>query len=369
MILPGGSLRSAEPRIALRVDASSDIGTGHFMRCLTLADALRECGAQTRFVSRQLPEHLRNKLAAHSHESVLLDTVEIGGGLDELAHASWLGVSQAQDAADSLLALSDDNWDWLIVDHYGLDSRWESRMRQAAKGIFVIDDIADRPHDCELLLDQNFYPDMATRYSGKVPTRCQLLLGPRFALLRNEFRRRHGTAQPRSGPVRRIFVFFGGVDADNYTGHAITALSGIDLKGVHVDVVIGAQHPFRAQIEEACAQLGYLCHVQTDRMAELMLAADLAIGAGGSACWERCCLGLPTVLVALAENQINIAKALDSLGACLYIGTSGEASVTAVQDAIVALKRDNKRLQGISARALSLVDGLGAIRTCQAMNS
>lgn len=360
-------MKNAEQKIALRVDASSQIGTGHFMRCLTLADALKTRGAQTRFVSRHLPEHLRSKLASQGHELKLIETTNNDESLDELAHASWLGVSQVQDAEDSIFTLSDENWDWLIVDHYALDIRWESKLRQIAKKILIIDDIADRKHDCDILLDQNFYADMQTRYSGKVPEHCQLLLGPRYALLRDEFRRLHDQVKPRTGPIQRVLVFFGGVDADNYTGRVIEALSGADLADIQVDVVIGAQHPYREEIVAACSESGFVCHVQTDRMAELMAAADLAIGAGGSACWERCCLGLPALLVALADNQINIAKALDLLGACIYAGTSDEVDSTVIRDAMAALMSGDEKLRRLSLKAFSLVDGVGVNRTCQEM--
>jgi UDP-2,4-diacetamido-2,4,6-trideoxy-beta-L-altropyranose hydrolase len=354
-------------RIAIRTDASSQIGTGHFMRCLTLADGLTERGAKIRFVSRHLPEYLRSMLAEKGHEFVSLDSAQNDMALDELAYAHWLGVSQAQDAADSILALSGYTFDWLVVDHYALDSRWETSLRQVARRILVIDDIADRQHDCDMLLDQNFYSDMASRYTGKVPAHCQLLLGPRYALLRDEFRQMHEHVKPRNGPVKRILVFFGGVDVDNYTGRAIEALSEIGMSGKCVDVVIGAQHPCREQIKAACALHGYICHVQTDKMAELMAAADLAIGAGGSASWERCCLGLPAMLVALADNQVNIAKTLDMFGACVYIGTLKTTSTTVIQNAIVNLLSTPDRLKVISGKSYSLVDGLGVDRVCQGL--
>jgi UDP-2,4-diacetamido-2,4,6-trideoxy-beta-L-altropyranose hydrolase len=167
-------------KVAIRVDASSQIGTGHFMRSLTLADALKQRGTQIRFVSRHLPEHLRSMLMEKGHEFAMLDSAKSNVPLDELAHAQWLGVSQAQDAADSIQALSDGAWDWLIVDHYALDGRWESALRGTIKKIMAIDDLADRQHDCDILLDQNFYSDIDERYVGKVPESCQLLLGPRF---------------------------------------------------------------------------------------------------------------------------------------------------------------------------------------------
>lgn len=339
------------------------------MRCLTLADALREYGAHTRFLSRHLPEYLRSKLSEQGHEFVQLDSVQHDEFLDDLAHAPWLGVSQQQDATDSIQALSDENWDWLIVDHYALDSHWESALRKTASKLLVIDDIADRQHDCDMLLDQNLYADMQARYTCKVPRHCQLLLGPRYALLRNEFRKRHEQANPRTGPIKRVLVFFGGGDADNFTGRAIEVLSDIDFADLQVDVVIGAQHPCCEKIKVACTQHGFIFHVQTDKMAELMVAADLAIGAGGSASWERCCLGLPAILVALADNQINIAKTLDLFGACIYIGTMKMASVTTIRSAIVGLLSTQDQMKELSEKAYSLVDGLGVDRVCQEMNS
>ena len=298
-------------RIAIRVDASGQIGTGHFMRCMTLANALQQPGAQTRFVNRHLPEHLRHMLDAKGHEFIPLNSSSSETIAVDLPHAHWLGTSQHADEQDTIQALSDQTWDWLVVDHYALDARWESVVRKITKNILVIDDIADRQHDCDVLLDQNFYTDMDTRYTVKVPAHCRLLLGPRYALLRDEFRQLRERVNPRTGPVKRILVFFGGVDVYNYTARAIEALAYIGSHDLHVDVVIGAQHPCREQIEFKCVQHGFICHVQTPRMAELMAAADLAIGAGGSASWERCCLGVPALIVASADNQTDIATALD----------------------------------------------------------
>lgn len=353
--------------IAIRVDANGQIGTGHFMRCLTLADGLKYRGAQIRFVSRHLSEHLCSMLVNKGYEFALLASDQNHMPLDELAHAHWLGVSQARDATDSIQALSDRVWDWLVVDHYALDFRWEFMLRQTVKKILVIDDIADRQHGCDVLLDQNFYADMATRYTGKTPAHCQLLLGPRYALLRDEFRQLREQVKPRSGPVRHVLVFFGGVDVDNYTAQAIEALAGIGSSDLHVDVVIGAQHLHREQIETACAEKGFVCHVQTSRMAELMAAADLAIGAGGSASWERCCLGLPSLTASLANNQVGIAKALDLFGACIYIGALETASAAVIQSAIIALLAHPDRFMLLSEKSYSLVDGLGVDRVCLAL--
>lgn len=353
--------------IAFRVDASSRIGTGHFMRCLTLADALKMRGANTRFVSRHLPEYFINKLIGKKHEFVLLDTVENSPTSDELTHASWLGVSQAQDAADFIKAISGEDWDWLVVDHYALDRRWESILRQRVCNILAIDDIADRWHDCNMLLDQNLYANMAIRYDGKVPSNCQLLLGPSYALLRDEFRIIREKTKPRGVPVNRVLVFFGGIDVDNDTGRVIEVLSQMHIPEINVDVVIGAQHPLRKHIENKCNLHKFNCHVQTDKMAELMAAADLAIGAGGSASWERCCLGLPALLLASADNQIDIAKELDFFGACIYVGESKSVTASIIRRSIDLLLNDKLQAMRLSRNAYSLVDGLGVDRVCQRM--
>jgi UDP-2,4-diacetamido-2,4,6-trideoxy-beta-L-altropyranose hydrolase len=357
-------------KIAFRVDASSQIGTGHFMRCLTLAGALKERGAQIRFISRHLPEHLKNMLAAKGHEFLLLNSSSsVAEAIaDDIKHANWLGTSQHSDAKASIQALSDQVWKWLIIDHYALDARWESSLRKTAQNIMVIDDIADRQHDCDVLLDQNYYADMESRYVGKVPNHCKLLLGPRYALLRDEFRQLHKQAKPRSGPVKHLLVFFGGVDADNYTGLVVEVLSGIAIPGLHVDVVIGATHPNLLQIKAACGRHKFICHVQTDKMAELMASADLAIGAGGSASWERCCLGLPAVLVALADNQIDIARELGLFGACAYVGSSAEANMEILRHVIIDLVSKDDQLNRLSVKAFSLVDGLGVDRVCQVIS-
>lgn len=346
---------------AIRVDASSQIGTGHFMRCLTLADGLKERGSQIRFISRHLPEYLRSMLLKKGHESVQLDGVQGLMPLDELSHAHWLGVSQAQDAAESIQALSDRVWDWIIVDHYALDARWELLVRQSARRILVIDDIADRRHACDVLLDQNFYADMDSRYTGKVPGHCQLLLGPRYALLREEFRQRHEQVKPRIGPVRRILIFFGGVDTANYTGCAIEALANIGMSDLHVDVVIGAQHPFQEQIESACVEYGFVCHVQTSRMAELMATADLAIGAGGSATWERCCLGLSTLAICVAENQRKQIADAASEG-LLYALELNDEFVVTLDRHVRALMENRCLMRFISRNCMRAVDGRGALR-------
>lgn len=349
-------------QIAFRVDASLQIGSGHLMRCLTLANKLKENGDNCTFFCRHLPDNLRSMIQSNGHQFKLLKNnqaspvVEENYEIADLAHSAWLGVSQTQDAHDTIAAMQLQIVDWLVVDHYALDFRWQALLRSKTKHILVIDDLADRTHDCDALLDQNFYVDMATRYISRVPAHCQLLLGPTFALLRPEFAKARQTVKPRTGKVQRIFVFFGGMDADNVTGQALAALRQIDLKGIAVDVVIGAQHPARQTIVADCLRLGFTCHVQTDNMAALMAMADLAIGAGGSATWERCCLGLPTITLVLAENQRQLVVDGEQQG-FLLSSTFNDLGKT-----LVSLLQQPKKLAQVSHLAMSLVGGDGAFR-------
>lgn len=287
--------------------------------------------------------------------------------IDELSQSRLLGTSQRHDATDTLALLSDAHWDWIVVDHYGIDARWEAALRRHTNRLMVIDDIADRIHDCDVLLDQNFYLNAENRYVGKVPSESKLLLGPRYALLRDEFREWRKKMNPRTGSVKRILVFFGGMDANNYTGRAIEAISDICNHEIVVDVVIGSGHSQPKHIESRCMQNRFHFHLETPHMAELMATADLGIGAGGSASWERCCLGLPSVVVSLASNQIDIASALDSFGACQYIGSQSVANAVVMHRVILEMLRNPNRLLTMSTKAFSLVDGLGVDRLCGAM--
>jgi len=347
-------------KIAFRVDVSGQIGTGHFMRCLTLAEVLKKQGVHICFISRNLPMHLSEMLITKDIELIPLSVNSDAESIDELAHASWLGASQDQDAKATLKSISGQVYDWMIVDHYALDVRWESIVRPNVKKIMVIDDLADRQHDCDILLDQNYYADMQLRYNGKVPAHCQLLLGPNYALLREEFRALREQVQVRNGEVKKVLVFFGGVDVNNYTLGAIEALAEIDVV-FQVDVVIGAQHPFKKLIESACASHGYICHLQTPHMAKLMAEADLAIGAGGTATWERCCLGLPTLTLCTAKNQRK--QVFDAaIAGFLYAPKVGRNLVEDIKLHLDALLDNPSLINFISNSSIQLLDGKGLSR-------
>lgn len=350
--------------VAFRTDATSQIGTGHFMRCMALAEELQYHGVQICFASRNLPQYLRDMLETKGMELASLESDATPYPACDLAHSHWLNASQEQDAQATKQSLSGQKWDWLIVDHYALDVRWENSLRPSVGYIMVIDDIADRQHDCDILLDQNYYADMNIRYTGKVPDHCRLLLGPRYALLREEFRQLREQVEPRTGSVQRILVFFGGMDADNYTSLAIQSLIDMNLADTHVDVVIGAQHPCREAIKAACLRHHFTCHVQTNRMAELMAAADLSIGAGGGATWERCCLGLPTIAISTAENQRKQIVDAASEG---WVSAPDLKHDLVIGHHISSLIENSCLRQLISRNAMQAVDGRGVLRVVAGM--
>lgn len=299
-------------KVAFRVDASNQIGTGHLMRCLTLANALKQHGAYTRFVSRHMPEHFRDMLATNGHEFTLLESSPVEVIADDLSHSHWLGTSQLDDALDSIRALADSSLDWLVVDHYALDMRWEKSLRQVAKSILVIDDLADRMHDCDLLLDQNL-GRLADGYADMVPKHCVVLTGPRYALLRPEFAalREYSLQRRKNASLKHILISMGGVDQPNATGQVLEALKLCSLPPeCRITVVMGGQAPGLLRVREIAGTMPWptMVRVDIEDMAQVMADSDLAIGAAGTTSWERCCLGLPALLVVLADNQKEAAS-------------------------------------------------------------
>lgn len=316
--------------IAFRTDASLDIGTGHVMRCLTLADALRERGATCRFICRAHPGNLIDLIHQRGHKVIALPLPLVPNTdpapqsmIDEPAHTHWLGTNWAMDASETRVALGADILDWLIVDHYALDTRWERSLRAAYRRLMVIDDLADRAHDCDLLLDQNLGRS-AEDYDGRVASRCTVLVGPRYALVRPEFPAlRTESLERRQDPqLKRLLITMGGVDKYNATSHVLDALRQLPLPvDFRIVVVMGLYAPWLEEVRMRAEQMPCRTEVRVNvsEMAALMAESDLAIGAAGSTAWERCCLGLPSILLVLAENQQVIAQGLEKAGAAKII--------------------------------------------------
>lgn len=352
--------------IAFRADASVQIGTGHVMRCLTLADDLREQGAECMFICRPHAGHLLDMIAQRGHTVVALPGLPTNatGASGDTVHAHWLGTDWTHDAADTRQALGAETVDWLVVDHYALDRRWEQALRPSCQRLMVIDDLADRPHDCDLLLDQNL-GRTAEDYRGLMPSDATRLIGPQYALLRPEFAKLRSTSLARRlhPKLKRLLITMGGVDKDNATGQVLDALKACPLpEGLEITVIMGPHAPWLQHVQAQAQQMPWPTQVLAgvSNMAQLMTDSDLAIGAAGGTAWERCCLGLPSLTLMLVENQQAGAIALQKCGAGLAMNGVGEIrnllQGASVESAMRSLLLD------LGQAAQQVSDGLGATR-------
>ena len=357
-------------QIVFRTDASLTIGTGHVMRCLTLAGALAKTGANVSFICREHEGHFCDLIEERGFAVHRLPAPAENFTTEATpAHASWLGATWQEDAGQTGAVIKSLGIkpDWLVVDHYALDSRWEHALRPLVGRIFVIDDLADRIHDCDLLLDQNLFADMQTRYAGRVPEDCRLLLGPEYALLQPIYAELHDRIPPREGPVRRILISFGGADRDNLIGRALAAFLSLNRPDIDVDVVISDSSPYAPGIRaQTAGQANIHLHGTLPTLAPLMAKADFAIGAAGTTSWERLCLGLPALVVTLAENQRPIADELQRVGLVRWLGHKDEVSEQSISQALAELFEEGIAEEW-SLRCRSTVDGKGADRVSAAL--
>ncbi len=352
--------------VVFRVDSSSLIGSGHLERCLTLADRLRRHGLLSTFVCRELPGHRTAAVTNRGFDLRLLPTPTSGQPVEaNQASHPWLGVTWQEDADQTRAAVADvlPPVAWLVVDHYGLGAHWEAAVSGSGLRLLVIDDLYDRMHACDLLLNQNLALGPAADYSGLVPDTCTLLLGPRYALLRQEFADWRARVRERDGEVRRLLLSFGGVDAPDMTSRALLALRDLEPEDLVIDVVVGAGYAHHAPLLELAATVpGAGVHRAVSNMAELLAAADLALGAGGASTWERAALGVPSLTVAIADNQSRVSQLAADHGLSLYLGWHEEVSTDVLASAIEGCRRMPHVLREMSRRGLGLVDGDGASR-------
>lgn len=353
--------------VLIRTDASFQIGTGHVMRCLTLADQLLSKGCNVEFICRPLPGNLCSYIENKGFKVHRLSVPSATDYRTVLRHGHWLGVHWKTDAHETIQVLDDFKnrgyeIDWLIVDHYALDRNWESCLQTYVKKIMVIDDLADRFHQCDILLDQNFFGDHCNRYKQLVPRDCKTLLGPKYALLRSDFVKFRKRIVIRNR-VRRVLVFLGGSDPSNETVKALNSIKLLNRPDLIYHIVVGSSNPQKDVIQEMCESLpNVYYHCQISNMAELMSNADLAIGACGVATWERCCLGLPSLVITVANNQEAIANYVAQAGAIIHLGVASEVTVDRIVQSMNRIIDDSEALSKMSVAGMKLVDGLGTKR-------
>ena len=298
--------------VIIRTDASVKIGSGHAMRCLTVAKKLRSEGCHVKFWMEKLDGNL----------------------IDFVANEDFENITEAQYA------------DLYIVDHYGLDIKWERMIRKYSKKLVVIDDLA-REHDCDLLLDQNVVPNYETRYDGLVSDYCVKLLGPKYLIMRDEFIEARQQLKKRNGEIEHLLVFMGGTDPTNETMKILKALE--DFTFEHVDVVVGNGNPVKEEIREICLAKNYHYHCQINYMSRLMQQADFAIGAGGATMWERCYVGLPSSATIVADNQIITTEYAASLDVVKNLGWHEQVTVETYKNLLL-----NLTIEGMNEKGLQL---------------
>lgn len=359
-----------QQRIVFRVDASKQIGTGHVMRCLCLAEQLRRYGAWVAFVCRLHEGHLSDLI--ESKKFILCRLENHSGDMVSGSgpqHMSWLGTDWETDCGETAkcIASFEQKPDWVIVDHYALDHKWERQIRSVTKKIMVIDDLADRAHDCDLLLDQNIVENGDYRYSDIINEGCQLLLGPDYALLQPEYARLHKDVVLRSGKIKRIFIFLGGVDLSGFIAQVLESIVLLEKQDIQIDLVLGNCSNTRMQIESLVKAIPKINIYQNlPSLSLLMMTADLAIGACGVTTWERMCLGLPSIVVTVAYNQEEIARYLDKNNLVKWLGRIGEIGLTEIQSALTCVIEAGID-ESWSGRCHELVDGKGVYRAAVAV--
>jgi UDP-2,4-diacetamido-2,4,6-trideoxy-beta-L-altropyranose hydrolase len=313
------------------------------MRCRSLAAAFAALGWRHRFaVTRQTAPWLSNG-----------DPIIVPPGIDG-AHA----VAQAVTAIGVIC---------LVVDHYGLDATFESAARGKASMMLVIDDLADRQHDCDLLVDPN--PErVAADYAGRTNGATRFLLGPQYALLRPEFAaRRPARVRPPRQPAERLLITLGGADPHNVSQRLLEALPRLGDSGLKTVLVIGPANPHRETLAALAPSLGVEIVVDPPDLVGLMLDADLAVSSASTSFWELACLGVPALVVVTADNQRAVALAAANAGAALVLGESNRLDPRDLTTAITALAADPERRQRMSDAGRKLVDGKGAERVAAAV--
>jgi UDP-2,4-diacetamido-2,4,6-trideoxy-beta-L-altropyranose hydrolase len=298
--------------VVFRVDASVNIGNGHVMRCASLAQSLRSKGAQCNFVCGNLSGNLNAYLESQGFAVLVLNNQQH----DRRSNSESLLHNWHADAIATIEAIQDQLIDWLVIDHYGLDRNWEVMLLNHATHLMVIDDLANRPHQCSLLLDAN--PGRQPfDYVSLTPSGCRLLVGSKYALIRDEIYKSRGNACKKNDTSAsvNILIALGGVDKDNFTCKVLDAMNQFNSnEHLQIQVLLGPFAPWVDQVHQVSQGMRWLTSVTQNpsNFVEILCKQDIAVGAGGTSALERCCLGLPSINFVLAPNQLLSAKSLQA---------------------------------------------------------
>lgn len=348
--------------IFFRVDASSQIGSGHVIRCLTLAKVLEKHGANCKFICRDHQNNFNEKIRKENFEIMALPYLNKLKSIRRTKnvvsdYSKWIGASWNDDAKQTIDILKKEKIDWLIVDHYGLDKKWEKKLRPYTKKIMVIDDFLDREHDCDLFLNQNLISNKV-KFKKNLPHDCVTLLGPDYALLQPSYRKLHKTTAARSGPIKRVLIYFGGTDCGELIKTTILSFIKLKKQELFLDIVLNQKTKNLNEIETlAKFNKKIKIYFEMRSLDNLISRADLSIGAGGVTSWERCCLGLYTLVVTLEKNQILIAKALQKKKLAKWIGDIEHINQKKIVSALKEVFKND--ISKLSDNCKQITDGNG----------
>jgi len=339
--------------LIIRADASVAIGTGHVMRCLALAQAWRDADGSVVFAMAESTPAINQRLLAEGIEVAALET----------------SFNSEQDARSVSELACFRGANWIVIDGYQFDSHYQHNLKNAEQKLLCVDDLGQCENYCaDIVLNQNVHARESMYARRESCTR--LLLGPRFAMLRRDFKKWshwHREIAPRG---RKILVTMGGSDPENITAVVLEALGCLQEDGLEVVAVLGGSNP-HLDLPQRFAHQALPVRFLKDAtsMPELMAWADLAVSAAGSTCAEMSLLGLPSILIAVAANQEPVAQELSRRQAAIHLGSSKQVSASEIAECVQALLLSTEQRASLSQRSRGLVDGEGATRVRAAMCS
>lgn len=345
---------STDDPLLMRVDSSVEIGTGHAMRCLALAQGWRDAHGRVSVVTAEMLPAVQERFEREGLETIPL-AVEPGSTADAAATAA---LARDRDAA------------WVAVDGYRFGGAYQETIRAGGSRLLVFDDYGHAgEYSADLVINQNASASERL-YRHRAP-HTRLLLGPRYVVLQRTFRSRKPREDPPPAEARNLLVTMGGVDPKNATGRVLRELERAGLRGVRVQVVAGSSHLHRSEVEAAATASPLEVRVERDPpdMAEIMAEADLAIAAAGTTSWELAYLGVPSLLLAVADNQRDVAQSLDRAGAARSLGSYDGLTEDAIARAARELAQAPTVRGEMSRRARALVDGQGVPRVVTEMKA
>jgi|TARA_B110000879_G_scaffold54699_1_gene77340 UDP-2,4-diacetamido-2,4,6-trideoxy-beta-L-altropyranose hydrolase len=344
--------------IVFRVDANDYMGVGHLTRCLRLAKSLAPHAKNILFISRNLPIKFQDLIYKNNFDFESMSGKK-NDYLNKNKSSTWLGVNFQKDAEDciNILNKKEEKWDLLVIDHYGIDVKWEMLFKKIVSKIMVIDDLANRNHSCDILLDQNF--EDQKRYKGLTSNNSELLLGPKYALLSEDYIDSRKDTRYRKNPIKKLLVFFGGTDVYNLTNMTVQAIIDTNIKFSNIDIVLSKDSPNYNELNKKCEFIDEM-NIFSDipSLCPLINNADLCIGAGGSSTWERMCLGLPSVVITVAENQVPVSKKLNDEGLIFLIGNHKNVSSELIKNQILRIS-SKIDIYTISKKCMNICNGDG----------